>query len=1162
MDGALDAGTDAQMPDDASDGNVAVGPLVVPVSGPITVTRLRTNNLESPLGIDTAAPSLSWRVESDGYNQTQTHYRIQAASSVANLDAEQALLWDTGVVASNLNAGIAYQGTALGSRQRVYWRVQVSNGAASSAWSAPAFWEMGLLSPSDWVAQWIDRPQTSSATITNTFAAPLTARYVRLRVYETGPVPTSDPVHRLQIMELRVRNAGGTNFSTGATVTGKDPFLWGSEWGPAYLVDGNPSTGFTTIAYGSAQQNVNDPIWVQLDLGQSRSGITSVQLVTRTTASAADSTTPNHPKRYQVQTSDDAAQWTTVGYYLAGNGAAGYESLGTPEAISVPSAGADPSAPMFANQFQVDAGKQVARARLYVSALGLYYAEVNGQPVSDSYFDPSESDYRRRIFYSTYDVTTLVHSGANGLGFELGSGIYGNGATANGGRYEKGDGLAYGAAGLHGTPKGIAQLEVTYTDGSRTTVATDGSWHLVGSPVTFNTWFGGEDYDARIAEQHAGWSSAPNAYAGWMLARVVPQNELPSGVLRGRPTPAMRIVETLSGASVTRGQFPNGDGWVDLSRNGAGFEAITFATSLPAAPDYAGVSLRIYPAEIKTATDVDQSSTKPAWGGPIFDTYTFSGNETAGTSWHPRFVYHGYRYYKLVLGLPQGRTAADFGFASNAAMLADLMSNKLTFSGHIVRTDNARTGFFTSSNSSLNLIHTIVDRSIESQMYSTFTDCPHIEKLGWLETAHLMFPSMAGTFDIRAWISKIAQDSVDSQVTVTGGPDSLTPTNGSLGTAGYPLAIAPPFQIINGLNMDPNWNGAIILVPWEYYQSYGDASVLRTSYPAMKLYLAWLEARYAPNNYIVNDAQMGDWGQYQVDTPRPLVTTAAFYRMADVMAQTATLLGHSADATQYANLAATIKTNFNANFFDANTGVYGSNTQASYAVPLFSGLVPEAYVDQTVGRLVSVTQGLNYTISTGEVALRQLFSTLTAHGRSDVMYNIAVQPAQPGYRYIAETLGETTMIEYWNYMDMWGGMRSRNHAMMGHIQDWLTRGLAGIDQASPGYRDIVIKPYIPNNAAQPAGSRTTSASARVGSAFGDISSSWQLADDGSLTMAVTIPVGTTATVHVPALGGAQNTVGVSYGAVTNQTITGVLANGYVTIENVPSGQYTFRRPAP
>jgi alpha-L-rhamnosidase len=327
----------------------------------------------------------------------------------------------------------------------------------------------------------------------------------------------------------------------------------------------------------------------------------------------------------------------------------------------------------------------------------------------------------------------------------------------------------------------------------------------------------------------------------------------------------------------------------------------------------------------------------------------------------------------------------------------------------------------------------------------------------------------------------------------------------------------------------------------------------------MRGYLEWLRARYAPTGYIVGDAQMGDWGQYQVDTPPALVVTAAFYRMADAMAKTATILGKPADAATYSGLAGAIKAAFNAKFFDAATGTYGTGTQASYAVPLFSGLVPDGAVAAVLDRLVKVTENLGYTITTGEIALRQLISVLTAYGRSDVLYKMALQPNQPGYRYIAETLGETTMIEYWNYKDQWGNMRSRNHAMMGHIQDWFTRGLAGIDRAAPGYRKITIKPYVPDNAAQPAGSRTTSAAATVGSSFGTIGSTWKLAADGSLTMSVTVPVGTTARVAVPVPGDTRTSVRVSYGTVRDHVVSGVPAHGYLTVE-VPSGHYTFTRP--
>jgi alpha-L-rhamnosidase len=1129
--------------------------LTVKTSGDLAVVDLRTNALKDPLGVDSASPSLSWTVTSDGYNQKQTHYQIEAAGTSADLTAERNLVWDSGRVSGDHGLDIAYAGKTLASRQRVYWRVKVWNGSRASVWSAPGFWEMGLLSPSDWSARWIKRSPSPASTITNTFAQPVSARYVRLRVFETGPVPTSDPVNRLQLMELRVRNGSGANLAAGSTVTGKNPFLYGSQWGLGQLVDDNVNTGFTTDSYSSAQQSVTDPLWVQVDLGQQASGITSVELVNRTDQPAADSTTPNYPKRYQVQTSSDATTWTTAGYYLAGTGASGYESLGTPQAIDVPTFTSEASAPMFAAHFDVAAGKTLAQARLYLSGLGLTYAEVNGKPVADSYFDPSESDFRRRIFYSTYDVTSLVRSGGNGIGFMLGNGMYGNGVSANGGRYEKTDGLAYAADGLHGRAKGIAQLELTYTDGSTATVASGDSWKYTDSPITFNTWYGGEDYDARRAAQFADWSSATNTFAGWAPAQQVPSSEMPAGALRTRPTAPMRIVETLSGATVSSGQFASGDGWVDVSRNGAGFEGIRFAKTLTSTTDYAGVSLQFHPAEIKTSTDVDQSSSK-AGSAPVFDTYTFSGRESSGSTWNPRFVYHGFRYYKLVLGLPTGRTSTDYGFTSKAAMLKDLMANKLAFVGNIVRTDNDVTGSFTSSNSSLNLIHTIIDRSIASQMYSTFTDCPHIEKLGWMETSHLMFPSLADTYDVRAWMGKISQDAVDSQV--TGTADAVQKNGGSLGAPGYATAIAPASQIINGLSQDPNWNGAIILTPWEHYQAYGDAGVLRTSYPAMQKYLAWLRARYAANNYIVNDGQMGDWGQYGVNTPTPLVVTAAFYRMADAMAKTATILGHTAEATDYASIAATIKTNFNAAYFNPATSTYAGDTQASYAVPLFSGLVPDGYTGKALDRLVAVTEKLNYTITTGEIALRQMFSVLTHYGRSDVLYKMALQPAQPGYRYIAETLGETTMIEYWNYKDQWGGMRSRNHAMMGHLQDWFTRGLAGIDSAGPGYRDIIIKPYVPDNTAQAADSRTTSAAATIGSTYGTIGSSWkQNTSDGSLAMTVTIPVGTTATVYVPTLGYAKSSLHVSYGSVEDQAISGTTANSYIKVDDVPSGKYTF-----
>lgn len=749
-------------------------------------------------------------------------------------------------------------------------------------------------------------------------------------------------------------------------------------------------------------------------------------------------------------------------------------------------------APILSKEFSVDAAKKLASARLYISGLGTYEAHINGVTLeANTYFNPGESDVRKTVYYNTYDILQYLNTtdsgNNNAVSFILGNGQYANYRIHQQfGRYYKTDDARSETAvdGMFGEVKGIAQVVLTYTDGTTETIGTDDSWAYVESPITENSWYGGEDYDATL--EIAGWDDVNPAVSRdrWGKAVLIDEADIPAGSLTGVEFEPIAIQEedTITAEQITVTQIKEEDGFttylVDMGRNGAGFPEISINT------DTAGHVITMYPAEVDTFDGfnghINQAScTQSASnnGSLIYDTYTTKG--AGDETYHPRFCYHGYRYVEVVVP-------------------SEIELTNKNFNGYILRTDNGKNGSFVSSDEILNGVNTLTERSIESNMYSTFTDCPQIEKLGWLETPSLMFYSMAHTYDISTWIPKIIRDMTDSQY-----------ENGKI------AAIAPEYFQIGGLNEDLNWNGSIIFTAWQYYETYGNKNIFTDeNYAAMEKYMDYLKNNVAKDHMILT-GQMGEWGEmteYGI-TPVVLVETAAYYRMAVCMSKIAGVLGKESDEEEYKKLAREIQKVFHENSSCYNEkNLYGNGTQSGYGIVLYSGIVPEENREKTVERLVCAIEKADYHLTSGEVGLKQVFSALAENGRSDIIYRMVTNDSMPSYKYFLDK-GLTTLPEYWNFEDLWGTVvRSRNHAMMGHVKEWFTRYLAGISPTGIGYDTIDIKPsYV---------EELTEVKGTVDSVHGNISSQWTYSeDDHTIIMKIELPVGVKATVYVPVIEG-------------------------------------------
>ncbi len=680
-------------------------------------------------------------------------------------------------------------------------------------------------------------------------------------------------------------------------------------------------------------------------------------------------------------------------------------------------------APVLMSGFNIE--KKHESVTLYVTGLGLFEAYVNKKKVSDIYFSPGESNYGRRVYYEKIDITDMVNVGENEISILLGNGQYTNfkvnptmekdGELIEPHRYQKNDGAVF-SKGINGSKKAICVIE---TEGEALLV-TDESWKIAKSNITFQNWYGGEDYDATRKVRF-------DKNAKVMAA--------PAQILTERFFNPVREVERFCAKSITK----RGESYiVDFGKNGAGMPHIKLNTT----PDMRGIKIKMLPCEeLDEFGFADQRSSTQSWSETkrceISDSYIIAGTGTE--EWHPVFCYHGFRYLE-VKGMPYEPSCDTFTYIRLMA-------------------DNEKTGFFETDNVLLQEINDMTDRSIESNMFFAFTDCPQIEKLGWLETSHLMFKSMAYGWNIKNWMSKITLDMADSvQIEDMGDGEKF----------GYMPAIVPEFHRIIGLHRDVNWGGACVMTPWYYYKFYNDKSILKNA-TVGEFYINHLSL-HEKNGLLDGYSQMGDWGQINENTPTKLVENCAYYLLlvtyANILVELGTdILGKEAAeevAKLYREKAERVKKAFHENTicYNGETKVYGNGSQASYGCVLFSGIYLDENEKSAVEGLVEAVKRADYHLTSGEVGLKQVFATLNKYGYDDVVYKMVTNPAPPSYRYFVDK-NLTCLPEYWNYEELWWGMvRSRNHAMMGHVKEWLIQGVLGVREIG---ECVCVKPYVPEN---------------------------------------------------------------------------------------------------
>jgi alpha-L-rhamnosidase len=705
--------------------------------------------------------------------------------------------------------------------------------------------------------------------------------------------------------------------------------------------------------------------------------------------------------------------------------------------------------------FTLDAS--VARARLYVTAHGLYETEINGRRVGDDALSPGWTVYGERLRYRTYDVTDHLAEGANTIGAWLGDGWY-RGRIGFDGGYRN----------LYGTDQSlIAQLEITHDDGTTTVVVTDTEWNAAFGPILTTGLYEGETFDARLHDPN--WSTPqPRAAGDWTPVTIGRRDPC---TLIAPKSPPVRCTEEIPPVTVTAER--DGRHLLDFGQNLVGRLRVTVDGPV-------GTTITVRHAEV---VEDGELATRPLRGAAATDTLVLAGD--GPITWEPRFTLHGFRHAEIT-GWP-GELADD-------AVVA-----------RVYHTDMRRTGWFECSDDLVNRLHENVVWSMRGNFVDIPTDCPQRdERLGWTGDIQVFAPTASFLYDcagmLDSWLADVAVEQL---------PD---------GTVPWYVPVIPGGPQWTPIQPGAAWGDVATLTPWVLHQRFGDLELLRRHFPMGRAWVDLMERLAGPSRLWDTGAQLGDWldpiappdDPAATRTDRHLVATAYFAWSARHLAWSAGKLGYAEVADQYGTLADEVAEAFRRRYV-VTSGRMTSDSPTAYSIALVFGLLDDAAQRRLAGdRLAELVLEDDARIATGFVGTPLICDALTDAGHLDVAYRLLTQTECPSWLYPV-TMGATTIWERWDSLRPDGtlnpgGMTSFNHYALGAVADWLHRVVGGIELTAPGYRTITFRP-------RPGGGITW-AKARHETPYGTAAVSWQLTATG-MTAHITVPDGCEGRVELP-----------------------------------------------
>lgn len=799
------------------------------------------------------------------------------------------------------------------------------------------------------------------------------------------------------------------------------------------------------------------------------------------------------------------ADAASSGLSVAGGG---YSIDGGPNGAFVVRNPSRNSAPMLRATFQT-AAKVVDRARLYVTARGVYEVFLNGHRVSEDRLNPGLTQYNVTHLYQTYDVTSLVKSGRNALGAMLAEGWW-SGL------------LSYGSVWNHFGDRQslLAKLEVTYKDGSSDIVTTNGrDWKYFGQgPVRYASLDFGEIYDASREADVEGWSTQAYDDRKWKPAKVTPlEGTAFSGTEAGGfgpPAPPFQwnklslvgqigdnagIFRTLRAKSVK--EVRPGVFVYDLGQNIVGAPRIRIANGSPGARMTVRYAEMLYPNLKESGANAGMIMTENYRAALSTDVYTMkAGPQT----FEPRFTSHGFQYVEIT------------GIEKAPPLEA--------VEGVVVSSVRELTAEYRTSNAKVNQLWSNLVWSNIDNFLTIPTDCPQRnERMGWSGDINVFSATATYVSNADQFLTRHMRAMRDVQ-SPAGRFTDVAPVGGGFGGV--------------------LWGSAGIVVPWEAYRQYKDVTLLEQHYPAMTAYLDYLESTVDPKTGLTSDAQLGDWLGPQNNALGSAYLAAAYhaYDLA-IMAKAAAVLGKHADAARYVALYEKRRAAFNSTFVNADHQTMGipsrgfgprnpsdpppalrlADTQTSYAVGLGMVLFNSEQAPYMAKRLAEAVARENkddggvlrpsYALMTGFIGTAWIGRALSENGLVEAAYRLLLNERYPSWLYAVDQ-GATTIWERLNGYTVENGfggnnsMNSFNHYSFGAVGQWMLAYSLGIQRDEPGFQKFILQPEP-----DPTG-RMSWAEGHYDSMYGRIRSSWKV-EGGVLTYRATVPANTSATLYLP-----------------------------------------------
>ena len=663
----------------------------------------------------------------------------------------------------------------------------------------------------------------------------------------------------------------------------------------------------------------------------------------------------------------------------------------------------DHPAPLFRKSFKVNG--EVAKATLMITAAGYYEAQINGNKIGDCVLSPTWTNYAKRIYYDTFNLTGSISSAENCLAVELGNGFYNPLPMWMWGNLNLRQHLPVG------TPRFIAKLTIEYKNGKKTEICSDKTWKYENGPITRNNVYRGEYYDAR--KEITGWNMPGFSDRKWKPAEIAKN---PGGELQPTFFPPVRVIEKVTPVKITepeKGVYifdmgKNFTGLFDAKVSGNKGDSIffTFGERL-----YNNGKLNPMTAvcgQIKNNKKfLNLGATRIAK-----QQHCYVIGKVGEGHYSPKFSFHTYRYAE-VKGLKYKPEISDF-------------------TGRLMHSDVASAGEFSSSSELLNNIQEITRRTFMDNLIHVQSDCPAREKFGYGGDLAVTSESFISNYDMHAFYRKTVYDWIDAI------RDSVF-----IDTA--------PFVGITYCGL--SWEYAFLLVQNNLYTYYGDSALVKELY---NYDLGWMEKanRMHPTGLV--DKGLGDHESLGVKTTT-LIGTANYYEAARIMERFARLMDDKPNQEKFDKLAEHIRSVIIDNFWKQQAK---TNRQTHFATLLYYDLLPPHEKKVAVDSLLrAVKEGINGHFTTGIFGTKYILESLSQNGYADKVYEIVNSKVFPGWGFMIDR-GATTVWETWKESD---NVYSNCHPMFGTVTEWFYRWLGGIriNKEVPGFSKFILGPNFP-----------------------------------------------------------------------------------------------------